>query len=83
MNRTFFRITSDPRHEDLELVSFGPLEGRLFDDWVMKGFGIFDLDPGLEVFLKNKFGTEEGGVRLPTEEWAALSLMHDVGAIVI
>ena len=83
VNRTFFRITSDPRHEDLELVSFGPLEGRLFDDWVMKGFGIFDLDPGLEVFLKNKFGTEEGGVRLPTEEWAALSLMHDVGVIVI
>ncbi len=83
VNRTFFRITSDPRHEDLELVSFGPLEGRLFDDWVMKGFGIFDLDPGLEVFLKNKFGTEEGGVRLPTKEWAALSLMHDVGATVI
>ena len=82
LNRTFFRIASDPRHEELELVSFGPVAHRLFEGWVMKGFGIVDVDPGLDTSLKNKFGVEEGGVRLPTQEWAALSLMHDVGVIV-
>ena len=69
VNRTFFRITSDPRHEELELVSFSPVEKRLFEGWVMKGFGIFDLDPDLDTSLKNKFGVEEAGVRLPTQEW--------------
>ena len=24
------------------------------------------------------YGEEEGGVRFPTEEWSALSLMHDI-----
>lgn len=81
VNQTFFRIAADPRHEELELVSFGPVEGRLFEEWVMKGFGIFDLDPDLETSLKRKFGVEEGGVKLPTEEWSALSLMHDVGVL--
>ena len=78
VNRTFFRIASDPRHEELELISFGPVAGRLFEGWAMKGFGVFDLNIDLETSLKKKFGVEEGGVKFPTEEWAALSLMHDI-----
>ena len=81
VNRTFFRIAADSRHDNLELVSFGPVEKRLFEGWVMKGFGIFDLNVEVETVLKNKFGLEEGSVRLPTEEWAALSLMHDINLI--
>jgi hypothetical protein len=81
LNQTFFRIASDSRHDNLELVSYGQVEKRLFDGWVMKGFGIFDLNSDLEAVLKKKFGVEEGGVRLPTEEWAALSLMHDINLI--
>jgi hypothetical protein len=81
VNDTFFRIVSDSRHENLELLSFGQVETRLFEGWVMKGFGIFDLNSDLEAVLKKKFGVEEGGVRLPTEEWAALSLMHDIKLI--
>ena len=81
VNQTFFRIASDSRHENLELVSFNQVEKRLFEGWVMKGFGIFDLNSDLEAMLKKKFGVEEGGVRLPTEEWAALSLMHDINLI--
>ena len=81
VNTTFFRIASDARHDNLELVSFGPVEKRLFEGWVMKGFGIFDLNVEVENALKNKFGVEEGSVKLPTEEWAALSLMHDVKLI--
>jgi hypothetical protein len=81
VNQTFFRIATDSRHDNLELVSYGQVEKRLFDGWVMKGFGIFDLNSDLEAVLKKKFGVEEGGVRLPIEEWAALSLMHDIHLI--
>jgi len=78
VNHRFFKITSDPRHHDIELIHFGAAEKRLFDGWLMKGFGIFDLNVELERHLKNKYGEEDGGVRFPTEEWAALSLMHDI-----
>ena len=44
VNHTFFRIVTDPRHEEIQLVSFGPVEKKLFEGWVMKGFGIMDLN---------------------------------------
>lgn len=78
VNNRFFNIVSDPRHENIELVHFGAIEKRLFEGWVMKGFGIFDLNTELEKHLKIKYGEEDGGVMFPTEEWAALSLMHDI-----
>ena len=78
VNHTFFRIVTDPRHEQIQLVSFGPVEKRLFEGWVMKGFGLFDLNLELAERLKEKYGEEEGGVRFSTEEWSALSLMHDI-----
>lgn len=81
VNKTFFRIVADLRHEEIELVSFTPVNKRLFDGWIMKGFGIFDLNLELEDRLKKKYGAEDGGVKLPIEEWSALSLMHDIRII--
>ena len=81
VNLTFFKIATDPRHEEIQLVSFGPVEKRLFEGWVMKGFGIFDLNLELADRLKEKYGEEEGGVKFPIEEWAALSLMLDIKLI--
>lgn len=78
VNHTFFRIVTDPRHEKIQLVSFGPVEKRLFEGWTMKGFGIFDLNIDLADRLKDKYGEEDGGVKFPIEEWSALSLMHDI-----
>ena len=40
VNETFFRIVHDPRHDKVELISFGPVDKRLFDKWTMKAFGI-------------------------------------------
>jgi hypothetical protein len=78
VNETFQRIARDTRHSQLKLVSFGPEEKRLFEGWAMRGFGIFDLNRELEAQLKEKYGEEEGGVRFPTDEWAALALTRDV-----
>lgn len=78
VNHTFFRIVTDPRHEEIQLVSFGSAESRLFEGWVMKGFGIFDLNIDLANRLKDKYGEEDGGVKFPVEEWASLALMHDI-----
>ncbi len=81
VNETFFRIANDPRHEKIELISFGPAASRLFDGWVMQGFGLFDLKLELEERLKVKYGEKSGELCFPTEEWAALSLMSDIKAM--
>lgn len=78
VNETFFRIVKDPRHLDIKLVSFGSVEKALFSHWSMKGVGIFDLNLELENKLKQQYGEEEGGVFLPTDEPAALSLLGDL-----
>ena len=81
INETFFRIVSDPRHEHIQLVSFGPAARRLFEGWTMQGFGLFDLDLELKQRLKIRLGGEGGGVRFPVEEWSALALMAEMKAI--
>ena len=78
VNETFIRIAKDPRHEKVQLISFAPVNTRLFEGWAMKVFGLFGLNLELENRLKEKYGEEEGGIKFPTEEWASLSLMHDI-----
>jgi len=79
VNETFFRITKDPRHRDIKLVSFGPADAVLFSQWRMKGFGVFDLNVDLENKLKEQYGEEDGGVFLPIDEANALSLLKEIG----
>jgi hypothetical protein len=78
VNHTFVRIVTDPRHEKIQLIHFGPIDKLLFEGWVMRGFGLFDLNLELEKRLKVKYGEEEGGIKFPIEEWSSLSLMHDI-----
>ena len=78
VNHVFFRIVSDPRHEEIQLICFVPMNKRLFEGWIMKGFGLFDLNLELEKLLKDKYGEEDGGIKFPIEEWSSLSLMHDI-----
>lgn len=44
----------------------------------MRGIGVFDLNKEVEASLINKYGEEEGGIRFPLEEWAALALINDL-----
>ncbi|OPL18315.1 MAG: hypothetical protein AVO35_05570 [Candidatus Aegiribacteria sp. MLS_C] len=78
LNETFFRILKDPGHHDIRIVHFAPAGRHLFQDWAMRGFGVFDLNRNLEERLREKYGEEDGGVRFPEEEWSALSMVFDV-----
>jgi hypothetical protein len=81
VNATFFRIVGDPRHKDIKLVSFHQVDIPLFNEWRMKGFGIFDLNLELENRLKQKYGEEQGSVFLPTAEDEAIDLLYDMEII--
>jgi hypothetical protein len=80
---TFTRIKEDGRHTDIVLIAFSSIEKKLFVNWRMRGFGLFDLNLELEQQLKEKYGAEEGSIRLPDEEKAALALAKDVDMISI
>lgn len=78
LNETFSRILMDSRHHEIRIVHFAPAGRHLFQDWAMRGFGVFDLNRELEEELREKYGEEEGGIRFPEEEWSALSIVFDV-----
>lgn len=80
---TFARIEEDNRHVNIFLIAFSSVEESLFVDWRMRGFGLFDLNLELESQLKEKYGVEEGGIRLPEEEAAALAIAKDVDMLSI
>ena len=78
INRLFMRIARDPRHEDVELISFGCVESRLFGGWTMHAIGIFEFNRDLLDDLIEQYGEEDGSVRLRFEEWKVLALISDL-----
>ncbi|MDP1519711.1 BLUF domain-containing protein [Porticoccus litoralis] len=78
VNALFRRIFRDDRHEELTLISFSVIDARLFRGWGMLGIGTFNLNQEIESELVEKYGEEDGGIRFPLEEWAALSLINDI-----
>ncbi len=78
INRLFLRIVRDPRHDEVQLISFGSTESRLFGGWAMHAIGIFEFNSGLIDDLKQQYGEEEGSVRFPVEDWKVLALISDL-----
>ena len=78
INRLYLRIARDQRHEDVQLISFGCVESRLFGGWTMHAIGIFDFNQELIDDLVEQYGEEDGGVRFPVEEWKVLALISDL-----
>jgi len=81
INKVFLRIARDPRHEDVQLISFDCVESRLFGGWAMHGIGIFDFNRELIAQLIEQYGEEGGSVRFPTEDWKVLGLISDLRVI--
>jgi hypothetical protein len=78
VNELFMRIVRDPRHDQVQLISFDCVESRLFGGWAMHGVGIFDFNQSLIDDLIAQYGEEEGGVRFPVEDWKVLALISDL-----
>jgi len=66
LNSTFQRISSDTRHDKIQLISFTEIEERKYGEWAMHGIGLFDLNHELAVQLCNRFGEENGDIRVPS-----------------
>ena len=78
INKVFLRIARDPRHEDVQLISFACVESRLFGGWAMHGVGLFDFNEDLIEQLIEQYGEQEGNVCFPVEDWKVLGLINDL-----
>ena len=78
LNATFERIARDPRHDMIQLISFGEVDERQFGDWGMHGIGLFDFNRDRVLQLCMKFGEENGTVRFPDTADGALQLLEAV-----
>jgi hypothetical protein len=47
VNRLYLRIAADPRHKDLELLSYQHIDERRFAGWSMGQVNLAKLNPGL------------------------------------
>lgn len=81
VNKLFLNIARDPRHDELQILSYEVIDSRLFETWAMKGIGVFDINTAMARKLIEKYGEQEGGVRFPLESWLALSMIFDIQAI--
>ena len=75
INETMEKIARDTRHEKIQLISFGEAQKRRFGDWAMHGIGLFELNSELTAELCEKFGKENGSVRLPSRVEDVLELL--------
>ena len=81
VNAAFARIVRDPRHRLVQLVSFEVVEARMFDEWQMRGVGLFEFDPPVSRALMEKYGEDDGNIRFPEVGWQALALIRDIFAL--
>ena len=78
VNQLFMKIVGDPRHSQIQLISFDLIDSRLFSGWGMKGLGLFDFNTEEANMLKKKYGEDNEDIHFPLESWQVLSLINDL-----
>ena len=74
---TYARISMDPRHHDLHIISQGPVQKRLFGEWNMCARALAPSDKAILDVLDNKGGFNAQAITAAS----AQSLLTTVAAI--
>jgi len=78
LDRVFARISRDPRHTDLNVISRGAIQTRQFEGWGLKGVGLMGLNDALAERLQETYGREGDELRFPESEAEALAFLDAV-----
>lgn len=81
VNELFGRIIRDPRHHDVQLISFEQIGPTYFDDWNMHLVDLFDLSKHPRELLSGKYQTSNGVVQIPERLHEVYSLLLDARGI--
>ena len=66
VNRLYNSIANDPRHTDIELVSFESAEGPLFTEWNMRFIDLEKLPEGVKELFLRKYTHKDGVLSVPS-----------------
>jgi hypothetical protein len=78
VNAIYNKILKDPRHTDIELISYDQISQREFADWSMKCVSIGIMGRIMAERLKKKFGEKDSDLVLPTDGDKAFALLYDL-----
>ncbi len=77
VNQLYNRIINDPRHTDVELISFERVDAALFYDWNMRFLDLRKVPPSVHALLLMKYPNENDVITIPTDTISTLSLIID------
>lgn len=77
VNQLYNRIINDPRHTDVELVSFERIDAPLFYDWNMRFLDLRKMPPSVHTLLLMKYPHDNDVITIPTDTINTLSLLID------
>ncbi|MGV6826790.1 MAG: BLUF domain-containing protein [bacterium] len=81
VNQLYARILKDPRHQNVQLVSYDLTCGRRFQDWDMRLIDLFDLPLQARQFMALKYPHNDGAIEIPVDAVQAVGLLTDAIAL--
>lgn len=78
VNELFCNIVKDPRHHDVELISFESIVHPEFIDWSMALLELDKIDESLQDFLRKKYPLKNDQFEFPNESFLMTSFLMDL-----
>jgi hypothetical protein len=78
VNTVFKKICQDPRHTEIELISYTRIFQQEFPDWSMKCISTGIMGRIVTEQLKKKFGENNSDLELPSDGDKAFALLFDL-----
>ncbi len=77
VNDLYAKITQDPRHHSIRLISFENTTERYFDTWGMRLIDLYDLPMQPRKYLMQKYQSVEDTIKIPDQLHLVYSLLLD------
>jgi hypothetical protein len=77
VNRLYGKIYQDPRHREVELISFESIDVPYFETWGMRLVDLYDLPTHPRRFLMDKYEYVDGDIQIPARLHEVFSLLLD------
>jgi hypothetical protein len=81
VNRLFCKLVADPRHHDVNIVSFEQIGPAYFEDWSMYLVDLYNLPMQQRFYLMRKYDHKDGVIRIPDKLHLVFSLLLDARAL--
>ncbi|MFK7794083.1 MAG: BLUF domain-containing protein [Gammaproteobacteria bacterium] len=78
VNELFCNIIQDPRHHQIELISFENSVRPEFNDWSMQLLELDKIDASMQSFLRKKYPMKGDQFEFPNESFLMTSFLMDL-----